>query len=110
VALTLVLVTGAVVFIETLNHFENESLGFQAEAVIDVQLMPLPDAFPSKFDVRTYCRDLIDRMKSLPGVKAASMSSFSLLVTLPYKEDIRRKDTPERAVLQAPGEFVSDGS
>jgi hypothetical protein len=30
VALTLVLVTGAAVFIETLNHLENESLGFQA--------------------------------------------------------------------------------
>jgi putative ABC transport system permease protein len=109
VALTLVLVTGAAVFIETLNHLENESLGFQAEAVIDAQLMPLPNAFPNKFDVGTYCRELIDRMKSLPGVKTASMSSFSLLVTAPYKEDIRRKDTAERAILQAPGEFVSDG-
>ncbi len=109
VALTLVLVTGAAVFIETLRHLRTESLGFQTEAVVDAQLVPLPRAFPSKVDLGNYCRDLIDRMKSLPGVEAVSMSSFSPLFTAPYKEDIRRVDSPERAVLQAPGEFVTDG-
>ena len=48
-------------------------------------------------------------MKGVPGVEAVSMSSFSPLFTLPYKEDIRRVDSPERAILQAPGEFVTDG-
>jgi hypothetical protein len=37
------------------------------------------------------------------------MSSFSPLFTIPYKEDIRRVDSPERVILQAPGEFVTDG-
>lgn len=109
VALTLVLVTGAAVFIETLRHLQTEPLGFQTEAVIDAQLVPLPRAFPSKFDVGNYCRDLVERMKSLPGVEAVSLSSFSPLFTMPYKEDIRRADSPERAILQAPGEFVTDG-
>ena len=109
VALTLVLVTGAAVFIETLRHLQTERLGFQSEAVVDAQLIPLPQAFPNKFDVSSYCRDLMDRMKELPGVEAVSMSSFSPLVTMPYKEDIRRVDSPERVILQAPGEFVTDG-
>ena len=37
------------------------------------------------------------------------MSSFSPLFTMPYNEDIRCMDLPERAILQAPGEFVTDG-
>ncbi len=109
VALTLVLVTGAAVFVETLRHLQTERLGFQGEAVIDAQLIPLPRAFPNQFDIGNYCRDLMDHVKSLPGVEAVSMSSFSPLFTMPYKEDIRRADSPERAVLQAPGEFVTGG-
>ncbi len=109
VALTLVLVTGAAVFIETLRHLQTERLGFQSEAVMNAQLIPVARAFPNKFDVGNYYRGLLDRMKSLPGVYAVSMSSFSPLFTLPYKEDIRRTDLPDRAILQAPGEFVTDG-
>src|SRR6185437_3561021 len=109
VALTLVLVTGAIVFVETLRHLETEPLGFQSEGVLNAQLMALPRAFPKELNLANYYRDFLDRMKGLPGVEAASMSSFSPLFSMPYKEDIRRVDSPDRVVLQAPGEFISDG-
>ncbi len=109
VALTLVLVTGAAVFVETLRHLQMEPLGFQSESVLDAQLMALPNAFPKGFDPANYYRDLLDRMQSLPGVKAVSLSSFSPLFTLPFKEDIRRVGAPGRVILQSAGEFVSDG-
>jgi predicted permease len=81
----------------------------RVKPLVDAQLIPLPRAFPDKFDVGNYCRDLLDRMKSLPGVETVSMSSFSPLLTMSYNEDIRRADSAERAILQAPGEFVTDG-
>lgn len=108
VALTLVLVTGSAVFVENFRHLQNESLGFHGDGVLDVQLIALPRAFPPNLDLGNYYRDLLHRMKSLPGVEAVSMSSFSLLTTMPYKEDVRRVDATDRVILQASGQFISD--
>ncbi len=109
VAVTLVLVTGAAAFVETLRHMQTEPLGFQTDSLIDAQLAPLPRALPDKFNVGNYCIDLMDRMRALPGVESVSMSSFSPLSTIPFKEDIHRVASPGRAIVQAPGEFISDG-
>jgi len=108
VALTLVLLTAAAAFIETLRHLRTESVGFQTESVIDAQLVPLPRTFADNAEIGNYCRDLIDGTKALPGVEAVSMASFSPLFTMPFKEDIRRVDSPGRVILQSAGEFVSD--
>jgi predicted permease len=109
VSLTLVLVTSAIVFISTFRRLLTEPLGFQRNALLNASLAPLPHALPNDTAIANYTRDLMDRIRTLPGVDAVSTSSFSALITMPYKEDIRRKNVPQNVVIQAPGEFVSDG-
>jgi hypothetical protein len=109
VALTLVLVMGASLFTETLRQLRRESVGFGVEGVLTVQLMPLPGGYAHGFRAASYYRDLMERMQSLPAVKTASLSNFSPLFTLPYKEDIRAARMPDAPATQAPAQLVSDG-
>ena len=109
VALTMVLVMGACLFIETLQNLRRESVGFVTHETLDAQLLPLPGGEVEKSMALAYFSDLLDRMRNLSGVDDASLSSFSPLLTMPYKEDIRRLDSPDRPIIQAPAEFVSDG-
>lgn len=109
VALTMVLIMGASLFIETLRNLRREPLGFTTQSILDAQLMPLPGGTLPKQAALAYFTGLLDRIRNLRGVDDASLSTFSPLLTLPYPEDIRRLDAPDRAILQAPAEFVSDG-
>ena len=108
VALTLILVTGAILFVETLQQLRHEPMGFATNTVLNAQLVPLPGRALQKEAAATYFAGLIDRVRNLGGVDDASIASFGPLLTIPYKEDICRLDQPERAILQAPAEFVSD--
>lgn len=107
--LTLVLVTGAGFFVETLRHLRKESLGFQTERVLDAQLMPLPGGYAHGFSAAPYYHELLNRMQSLPGVEAVSLSHFSPLFTLPFYEKIRSARSADAPAVQAPAEDVSDG-
>ena len=109
VALTMVLIMGASLFIETLQNLRRDPLGFATRGVLDAQLMPLPGGAVQKSAAFAYFTSMLDRVRNMAGVDDASLSSFSPLLTQPYPEDIRRLDAPDRPVLQAPAEFVSDG-
>ena len=109
VALTLVLVTGAVLFVETLRQLRHESMGFPTNTVLNAQLVPLPGRALHKEAAVAYFTGLIDQVRNLGEVEDASIASFGPLLTMPYKEDIRRLDQSDKAILQAPAEFVSDG-
>jgi hypothetical protein len=105
----MVLIMGASLFIETLRNLRREPLGFATRSILDAQLTPLPGGILPKPAALAYFTGLLDCVRNLPGVDDASISSFSPLLSLPYPEDIRRLDAPDRAILQAPAEFVSDG-
>jgi predicted permease len=109
VALTMTLVMGASLFVETLQDLRRVPLGFATQEILDAQLMAIPGRALAKPAARAYFSGLVDRLRNLPGVEDASLSSFFPLLSLPYKEGIRRSDAPDRVVLQAPAEFVSDG-
>jgi ABC-type antimicrobial peptide transport system permease subunit len=61
------------------------------------------------FNPEVYYRELLDRMQSLPGVEAASLSHFSPLFTAPYDEELRPARSPAASAIRAPVEHVSDG-
>ena len=109
VTLTLVLVTGGVIFVETLQQLRDEPMGFATNTILNAQLVPLPGRALHKEAAVAYFTGLIDRIRNLGGVEDASIASFGPLLTMPYKEDVRRLDQPDKAILQAPAEFVSDG-
>jgi predicted permease len=109
VALTMILVMGANVFIQSLQKLRQQNLGLETHGVLDAQLLPLPDRRVQKSDALAYFAGFLERARRLPGVEAASLASFSPLFTHPYKEDVRRLDLLDSPVVEAPAEFVTDG-
>jgi predicted permease len=108
VAMTLVILIAANIFALSLSYLRDNALHFKSDGVWNAQLMPLPggDLYGEK--AVSYFRNLIGRIKDYPGINAVSLASFAPLVSVPYKEDIRRLDYPHHAVLQAPAEFITE--
>ncbi len=92
VALTLVLITGASLFIQTLRHLRDASLGFTTEGVLNAQLIPLHGGYSKAFTPATYYREMLERMRSIPGVHAASLSIFFAAI----QHGLRRGHPPAR--------------
>jgi predicted permease len=109
VSLTLALVMVASLFVETLRHLREEPLGFGVEGVLNTQLIPLPGGYANGFRPAIYYRALLQRMQSLPGVQAASLSHFSPLFTVVISERIRAAEPSDAVALRAPIQWVSDG-
>ncbi|MDQ2842884.1 MAG: ABC transporter permease [Acidobacteriota bacterium] len=108
VAMTLVVLISADLFTESLHNLQASALRFSGNQVLNAQLMPLPGGDVGGDAAVSYWQRLMQQLKNVPGVKAASLASFAPLVSSPYKEDIRRSDHPDGAVLQAPAEFVTE--
>jgi predicted permease len=70
VALSLLLLVGAGLFVRTLQNLQNVDPGFQSEGVLVVQLEGRPTALP---------RELLDAVRSVPGVASASISTHTPL-------------------------------
>lgn len=70
VALSLVLLAGAGLFIRTLEKLRSVQPGFQIEGVTEVDLFPEPNAFKNA-DRVSYFHELTDRVSHLPGVISA---------------------------------------
>jgi predicted permease len=109
VACTLVLVLLASVFVQTLRHLRQEPLGFRVNGLLTAFLMPLPGGYTNGFDGPAYYRDLLDRMRFLPGVEAVSLSHFSPLFTMPFKQEISVAHNLNSPVILTSAEQVSDG-
>ncbi len=109
VALTLILVIGATLFVDTFRHLRGQPLGFHADGLLNAQLLPMPGGYAHGFDPGPYSRDLLERMRNLPGVKSATLSTFSPFFNLRYTQEIRPAGTPDGPAIHAPMERVSDG-
>ena len=109
VAFTLVLLLGAGVFSELLRQLREAPLGFQVDHELSAQLMPLPAGYGHGFNPGVYYRGLLERVKNLPGVEAASLSNFAPLFSRAYDEEIRSTRTPDASGFRAPAQQVSDG-
>jgi predicted permease len=78
VALSLLLLIVAGLFLRSLRNLRNQELGFRPEGVFVAQIDPqgggyAPEQLPGLY------RDLIERLEALPGVDAASLSNYGLL-------------------------------
>jgi putative ABC transport system permease protein len=75
VALSLVLVAGAVLFSRSLAKLVNVNAGFQQEGILITQVGFAPLNLPSEQRV-AYRFQLLDRIKAIPGVDAAADASI----------------------------------
>jgi len=73
VALSIVLLAGAGLFIRTLENLRAAQPGFRIGGVLEVRLFPKPGAFKDANPL-PYFHELTDRISHLPGVVSASFS------------------------------------
>ncbi|MDE0432632.1 MAG: ABC transporter permease [Bryobacterales bacterium] len=79
IAMSLVLLHGAGLFLRTLKNLRSFDPGFSRAGVFQVSLYPKPKAF-EKWNVNSYRKDLIDRVASLPEVGSAAFSNLPVPV------------------------------
>ena len=78
VALSLLLLVGAGLFIESLNNLKDLKPGFETANLLKFEVDPtLNGAKPEQ--VRAYYRQLLDRVRALPGVTSAASAVMPLL-------------------------------
>ena len=77
VAISLVLLLGAGLFMRSFERLLSLDPGFQKEGVLEIELYPKPGGYQN-LDLNNYHKQLIDRISSLPGVRSASFSDASI--------------------------------
>jgi predicted permease len=77
-AVSLVLLIGASVFARSLVNLEQQPLGFDDDHVLLARLNPRLGGYTTT-DVHTLYRKLYDRVNALPGVRSATLASYSPL-------------------------------
>jgi predicted permease len=78
VALSFLLLFGAGLFVRSLQNLQTTDTGFQMDNLITFRLNPALSAYTNQQGVNFY-NELLDRLRSAPGVKSAGMASVSLL-------------------------------
>jgi predicted permease len=73
VALSLLLLTGAGLFVRTLRNLRTLDLGFAAESVLQARINPIASGYKQEQLPDLY-RRLLERLNSAPGVSSASMA------------------------------------
>ena len=74
-AMAFALLVGASLMIETLWNLRNQELGFRPDHLLTMG-MPLPRTkYDTNEKLRAFYRDVLDRVRVLPGVKAAGFGS-----------------------------------
>ena len=78
VALSFLLLFGAGLFVRSLQNLQTTDTGFQMDNLITFRLNPALSAYTHQQGMNFY-NELLDRLRSAPGVKSAGMASVSLL-------------------------------
>jgi predicted permease len=76
IALSLMLLIGACLLIQTLESLENQDLGFRAEHLMHGQLYLPPPQYPTKASINEFCDRLTERLRSIPGVRNVSITEI----------------------------------
>jgi predicted permease len=93
VAFAFVLLVGAGLLIRSLNNLLAVDSGLRSENVISMRVSLPPAGYRDAAGIRSFYRNLYDRLRALPGVRNTSISS-----DLPLDPDgERRAFTPDRA-------------
>jgi predicted permease len=111
VALSLVLLAAAGLFLRTLKKLRTIEPGFQASGVLDASLYPKPGGYKN-LDWVNYYQELTARIARIPGVESAGIAKMSLGWRA-WKEDVRASDASDSVktnfALVMPGFFPTVG-
>ncbi len=78
VALSFLLLFGAGLFVRSLQNLKTTATGVVLDNLVTFQLSPVLNGYDAPRTVQFY-RDLLDRLRSAPGVKSAALASVPIL-------------------------------
>jgi putative ABC transport system permease protein len=74
-ALALVLLLGAGLLIKSFWHLVNSDLGFSPNNLLTMKLTPVGQKYSTPGQVRFFAREVVDQVKTLPGVRGVAITS-----------------------------------
>jgi predicted permease len=78
VALSLVLLTSAILFTRSLRNLENIDVGFNTQRLLKLKVNPLQAGY-SQARIKSFGEELRQKLMALPGVEAAGIATVPLL-------------------------------
>jgi predicted permease len=120
IALSLVLLTGAGLMVESFRHVYRVDLGFRPEKVVGLEVFLPPNRYPeNKSQARAgFVNNVLNRLSTLPGVQSAGATNFLPLTGFWGSTDFKiagrvlQKDAPKPNAdnrLVSPGYFSTMG-
>ncbi len=107
VALSLVLVIGAILFVRSLQNLRSADVGFRRDGLVLLQLFPQSGGAMQRIPNRVaYYRELAERLGAIPGVESVSYSHMGPVLSYEYKEAAyvpSSQAPPVQAVFEAVG-------
>lgn len=108
VALSIVLLAGAGLFLRSLQKLHAVQPGFRTHGLLEVHLFPKPGSYPKLAQV-DYYRALSEHIQALPGVASAGLVQMMPAGTPPWTEKIRVSKT-NRDEMRADVEMLMPGA
>jgi predicted permease len=88
IALTLVLLAAAALFVRTLRNLQTADLGFSPEHLVQLTVLP-KNAGYSDAQLMPYMNQVIERIRALPEVKSATLSAMQIMANNSWGSGIR---------------------
>jgi predicted permease len=104
VALTVVLLAAGSVFTAAVREFRAVAVGYDVDRLVAAQLSPLPGGYEAGFSPDAYYASLLERVRALPGVEAATLANTFPLT--PYSASIRVGIAGDQTEVDAEEAFV----
>jgi putative ABC transport system permease protein len=76
IALSLMLMVGAALLIQTLQRLQNQDLGFQVDHLMHGQFYLSPGQYPTKELINEFSDRLTERLRALPGIRGVSITEI----------------------------------
>ena len=96
IALSLVLLTGALLFSRTLSHLHQTDAGYRRDHLLTLLLFPQPGAARNG-DLAAYYQSLAAKIKAIPGVESVSFSSDAPATESEYRRPVYLSQASEPA-------------
>jgi putative ABC transport system permease protein len=106
IALSLVLLAGAGLLIQSFNNLRRVDAGLNAESVLTLQTAPARAQYPDHGSLARFYEDVTVRLKAIPGVQTAGAISFLPMTGGQSCGAFARNDRPPETLQQREGAVV----
>lgn len=97
IALAFVLLTGSGLLIRSFDRLLSAPTGFRPDHVLSLQLSLPPAQYATPADRNRFARDVLERIRAVPGIRAAAVSSWLPMTRGSSQRGVEIKGRPTQA-------------